>query len=261
MKNQITTFICLLLFISNNSWAEDDLPVRTVWDGNPIRINLAVGQERRVVFGQDVWTDIDQSIDPVLRTTVVNNTIYFLAEEAFETTRIMVGEENNPSNIYLIDITAKEGDTSGYADLIISREQETLQNEATQSNIASTEVQRPRLAEMIQFAARELYAPERLRLQDNRLTLTPISKEEVSLYRGAYVLTTPLASWRHANIYVTALSIKNLGSDPVQLKNTKIRGSFLMGGFQHYRLGPKNSSSESTTLYLVSQGPFWESVN
>lgn len=234
--------------------ADTDAPLRAVWDGHPLDIQLTVGQERKIVFPADIWADIDLHIDERLRTTIVNNTLYLLATAPFAQTRISIGEEQERANIYLADISAGVGEDD-YPDLIVLRETAT-----TQKTPAAGAARRPDLTALIRFAARERYAPERLRVRDSRISRVEITGREAYLYRGRNISTVPLASWRSGDIYVTALKAENLSRYPLRLKNTRLRGRFLMSGFQHYRLGPKGADTAATTLYVVTRGPFWENA-
>ena len=247
--------VCLLA-LCLNAHAGGDAPLRVVWDGSPLKIRLAVGQERKIVFPAAVWADIDLRVDDRLRTTIVDNTLYLLAEKPFAETRISIGEELDRANIYLADITAAAGEDE-YPDLIVMRETTAGQEAPVNHN---TPAERPDLTRLIRFAARERYAPERLRLRDSRISRVEISAREARLYRGHSVSTVPLASWRSGDIYITALKAQNLSDYPLRLKNTRLRGRFLMSGFQHYRLGPKGGRTAETTLYVVTKGAFWENV-
>ena len=65
-------------------------PERVVWNKTPIAIPLVVGEERLVHFPDSVSIGLPQSLTPLLRSQSINGTLYLLARQPFEATRVMV---------------------------------------------------------------------------------------------------------------------------------------------------------------------------
>src|SRR6185503_3527247 len=65
---------------------------------------------------------------------------------------------------------------------------------------------------------------------------------------------TPLAAWRMADDWVTALRLTNLTSEWVSLDPRALQGDFVAATFQHHDVGPLGDSTDTTVLYLVTRG-------
>ena len=85
-----------------------NVPERVVWNKAPIAIPLVVGEERLVHFPDSVSIGLPQSLTPLLRSQSINGTLYLLARQPFEPTRVMVRSETD-SPIYVLDISAAPG--------------------------------------------------------------------------------------------------------------------------------------------------------
>ena len=88
--------------------AASNSPVRIVWNKAPIAIPLVVSEERLVHFPDSVSIGLPQSLTPFLRSQSINGTLYLLARQPFETTRVMVRSETD-GPIYVLDISASPG--------------------------------------------------------------------------------------------------------------------------------------------------------
>ncbi len=109
---------------------------------------------------------------------------------------------------------------------------------------------------LTRYAAQMLYAPLRTvepvagisQVRVDRAldlsTLLPVLPVEASV----------LGAWRLDNSYVTAVKLRNLSAQQLTMNATELIGNFSTATFQHPYLGARGNASDTTTLYLVTQG-------
>lgn len=264
-------FVILLTFASASVIA--DTPERVLWDKRPISVHLQVGHERIIHFPDDVRYWLPDTVKRHVSVLAANGVLYIRAVEPFPTTRIRIQGLNN-QQIYLLDITASEA--AAVSDELIVMTKENTRNRSKESTAyKKTEDWRIRLT---RYAAQQLYAPERLVDGDSAIKRIPVeSKMSVPLIRGGLIEAVPIASWQ-ANttprgLTVTAVRVRNLSRQSVQLQFDRsdsqqaldlsylVRGDWLTATLQHDRLGAMGDETDTTTLYLVSNRSFVESLS
>jgi len=84
--------LTILLPLNGTVLAEaESVPVeRITWQRTPIELALMVGEEQRVDFPGPVKVGVPAALQAVLRVQSVAGTVYLLAHQPFEPTRVMV---------------------------------------------------------------------------------------------------------------------------------------------------------------------------
>lgn len=264
-------FVILLTFASASVIA--DTPERVLWDKRPISIHLQVGHERIIHFPDDVRYWLPDRVKHQVSALAANGVLYIRATEPFPTTRIRV-QGLNDQQVYLLDITVSE--TAAVSDELIVMTKENTRNRSKETTAYKTiEDWRIRLT---RYAAQQLYAPERLVDGDSAIKRIPVeSKTSVPLIRGGLIETVPIASWQTnaepMGLTVTAVRVRNLSRQSLQLQfdqsdtpqvlnlSRLVRGDWLTATLQHVRLGAMGDETDTTTLYLVSNRSFVESLS
>ena len=264
-------FVILLTLVSAIVIA--DAPERVLWDKRPISLHLQVGHERIVHFPDDVRYWLPDTVKRQVSALAANGVLYIRAMEPFPTTRIRI-QGLNDQQVYLLDITASE--TAAASDELIVMTKENSRNRSKEATAyKTTEDWRIRLT---RYAAQQLYAPERLVDGDSAIKRIPVeSKTSIPLIRGGLIETVPIASWQTNNeakgLTVTAVRVRNLSRQSLQLQFDRsdshqalnlsylVRGDWLTATLQHDRLGAEGSETDTTTLYLVSNRSFVESLS
>ncbi len=236
-------------------------PERIVWRKAPIAIPLVVGEERLVHFPDSVSIGLPQSLTPVLRSQSINGTLYLLAKQPFNNTRVMVRSEPD-GPMYVLDISAVSKDLEWpvLPDVQVMLESAQANSEADSTASAVTTDSRQAsqwgYVALTRFAAQQLYAPSRLIPQRAGVVAMPVSAEPVNLVRGNNVEAIPVAAWKAGRYYVTAVKVTNRNSKAQVLDPRELRGAWLAATFQHNRLLPAGSDADTTAVYLVSDRPF-----
>jgi integrating conjugative element protein (TIGR03749 family) len=230
-------------------------PERVVWNKAPIAIPLVVGEERLVHFPDSVSIGLPQSLTPLLRSQSINGTLYLLARQAFEPTRVMVRSETD-GPIYVLDISAAPGgaDSRSLPDVQVLLQ--SPQDAGADQSISDKQSQPLGYAALTRYAAQQLYAPTRLIPRQPGVVAIPVNPEPVDLVVGGKIEAVPVATWKAGLRYVTAVKLINRTRQPVVLDPRELRGSWLAATFQHNRLLPAGSEADTTVVYLVSDRRF-----
>lgn len=260
-------FVILLTFASFTVTA--DTPERVLWEKRPISVHLQVGHERIIHFPDDVRYWLPDTVKRHVSVLAANGVLYIRAMEPFPTTRLRI-QGLNDQQVYLLDITASE--VAAVSDELIVMTKKNTRNRSKEATAyRTTEDWRIRLT---RYAAQQLYAPERLVDGDIAIKRIPVeSKTSVPLIRGGLIETVPIASWQGHGLTVTAVRVRNLSRQSLQLQFDRsdslqaldlsylVRGDWLTATLQHDRLGAMGDETDTTTLYLVSNRSFVESLS
>lgn len=245
--------------ISANAQPFSTLPERFVWDKAPIPITLGVSteMERRVTFPAQMFIGIPTELEHFLRVQTVDNTSYFTALGPFPPTRI-IAEDRINGTVILLDMMAVPGDApTAPVEISLVASQPVggasgVPGEETEPVVDD--------AGLVRYAAKQLYAPRRLATSMPGVRRVYLDSAPVQgLYRGELVKATPIASWRGADRWVTAVMLQNESSRSIDLNPLALRGVWRAAVFQHGRLLPKGTDADTTSMYLISEHAFGDS--
>ena len=245
------------------------------WERIPLALPLVVGQERIVFVDQNVRVGLPRHLVDKLRVQSTGGTLYLLAKEPIEPTRLQL-QNMSTGEIMLVDIIATSGKSNQPAlepikivagdNLTVRYGQPSPKAEDSKAATRSTEqnsdaaapAQRetPLPVVMTRYAAQMLYAPLR--------TVEPVPGiAQVNLKRNMDLTTLlptrpvearALGAWRLEDLWITAVKLRNTSSQPVALDPRELMGDFVTATFQHPYLGAKGDASDTTTVYLVTLG-------
>lgn len=245
------------------------------WERIPLALPLIVGQERIVFVDQNVRVGLPRHLVDKLRVQSTGGTLYLLAKEPIEPTRLQL-QNMSTGELMLVDIIATPGkanqpalepmkivvgDNSAarYGQPSPKAEDTKAANPSTEQNSDVTPTaprETPLPVVMTRYAAQMLYAPLR--------TVEPVAGiAQVNLKRHldltSLLPTQPvearaLGAWRLEDLWVTAVKLRNTSGLPVALDPRELMGDFVTATFQHPYLGAKGDSSDTTTVYLVTRG-------
>ena len=234
---------------------------RIIWDKHPLKITLPVDKERIISFPSPVKFWMPDKIQSRLRTQINSNEVYLLANEAFQTQRIQIKAVDG-STFYLVDLQAKiKGASNEPIEVILKKPDH--QNNRVNNDHESHAIPKksPGYILLTRFAAQQLYSPARLLSTPQGVHRVPVNRRIIThLIHGIKVNAKPIASWRFTSLYVTAIELKNQTQKYITLDPRMIRGHWKSATFQHVRLHPIGSESDTSALYLISNRPFHEVI-
>lgn len=239
---------------------------RLVWNRVPLTITLPVGRERLVSFPVAVRTGLPGDLRPsLLRTQIVDGTIYWRAEQPFTAHRVQV-QALGSGNTYLVDLSASEQSDTSPIEVVIpeSRPEPAALSRGKSAAVRpeSREGARPAPAQqdyvtLMRMAAQQMYAPRRLLRLPEGVHSAGVSRSPAGdLIRGSPAEVLPLAAWRSGALHVTAVKLRNKGSDALILDPRTLRGRWLACTFQHAKLFARGDERDTTAAYLISEVPF-----
>ncbi|SDG71691.1 integrating conjugative element protein, PFL_4704 family [Pseudomonas benzenivorans] len=250
------------------------------WERIPLALPLVVGQERIVFIDQNVRVGVPRTLEGKLRVQSTGGALYLLANEPIAPTRLQL-QNITSGEIMLVDIAATPGQanqpapepvrivagdnpaarygqqTSTSTLAAIGPTAATAQDgnqELEEQPAARRETPAPVV--LTRYAAQMLYAPLR--------TVEPVAGVgQVNINRRLDVSTllptlpieaTVLVAWRLDGFWVTAVKLRNTSMQPLTLDPRELMGNFVAATFQHPYLGTQGDASDTTTVYLVTQG-------
>lgn len=244
------------------------------WERIPLALPLIIGQERIVFVDQNVRVGLPRHLVDKLRVQSTGGTLYLLAKEPIEPTRLQL-QNMSTGEIMLVDIIATSGKANQPAlepikivagDNLAARygqpfpktidtKAATRSTEQNSDAAPTTPRETPLPVVMTRYAAQMLYAPLR--------TVEPVPGiAQVNIKRNldltTLLPTRPveagiLGAWRLDDLWVTAVKLRNTSSQTVALDPRELMGDFVTATFQHPYLGAKGDASDTTTVYLVTR--------
>ncbi|MAE92110.1 MAG: TIGR03749 family integrating conjugative element protein [Pelagibaca sp.] len=238
-------------------------PERVVWRKTPIAVPLIVGEERLIHFPESVSIGLPQSLTARLRSQSINGTLYLLARQSFESTRVMVRSENG-GPLFVLDLSAElsseEKPPLPDVQVVLETSKVIAGSDGSDTDSAET-TKGNRFSQwgyvaLTRYAAQQLYAPGRLVPNTPGVVAIPVQGASVNLLRGGGVEAVPVAAWKAGLHYVTAVRLTNHSVKAVILDPRELRGAWLAATFQHNRLLPSGADEDTTAVYLISDRPF-----
>lgn len=238
-----------------------------IWKGDPIKIALPIGKEKRLIFPNNVSVNINNGLNTD-QLRVINNdkSLYFTALQNFPSTRIFVTlKETN--DVVLIDLIADKNaeEITQYIDIIKAKsldEKTSLSILNTPDSLNEKEVS---YVDLIRFAWQQAYASDKIIENNIIYTRAPMHTQKFvsGLVYGDKVIAFPIASWMSGNRYVTALVLRNKYSHVSRIDvRRELCGAWLAATLYPRSIllenGDKNN--DSTMLFLVSRQPFGDTL-
>jgi integrating conjugative element protein (TIGR03749 family) len=244
--------------------------VTKVWNNEPLTLNIAVGQEVRVIFPTNVDLQVPLAITNQLQSLAPNRQmIYWKALEGFDKSRI-VATADDGKDVYIIDLLATD---NGIADnIVIEDPSRVLQVAPVQAEMewneteeSTTTLTDPAEIVLTRFVAQTLYAPDRLLPSDNNIVMLskpklPANFPLLQSAKGESYQLEVLGSWMGYGAYITAVQIKNASNKRIDVNPERVRGNFTHITPQHLYLDAAGTWDDSTVLYLVSAKAFESAV-
>lgn len=236
---------------------------RIEWRHEPITVLLGVDAERRLSFPSPVKVGLPANVTEVLRTQIVDNTVYWKAIAPFTVTRVSV-QDIASGQIFLIDLKADKSGASSEPIEIRLATDETTQSENSDTEKATASAPPVTLAGLTRFASQQSYAPSRLLREAPGIWRVRLgSSEPVRLVGGKQagaIEAIPLAAWRSRDYFVTTVRLRNVSSAPLTFDPRTLRGHWISATPQHGRLAAMGDEADTTAVYLISARPFEESL-
>ena len=208
-----------LALISAFAFAETkDRTEKLLWNSVPLAITVPIESETVLRLPTACEVGVSSGLAGELSVESVNNVVLLTPSIAFSKKRIALRALSG-NQVYLIDITATKSATRESFELIdpalTPPVAEATESEADSAPDSAEESGDVRIA-LTRFAAREFYAPNRLRGGLSAVR-TRVDETPVELYRGGSVRAIPRAGWAYHQHYVTAVELVNRNPPPTPI--------------------------------------------
>lgn len=252
-----------LLSVGLLSFTTASADVLMKWERIPLQVGLEVEQERLIFVDKNVKVGYPASLQGKLRLQNSDGTVYLKATAPFESTRIKLKDITTGENI-LLDIKTTDQKSREPIRLVYDKPVESNQGTSSRydESVGSAELPNttqpalPIPAALTRYAAQSLYAPLRTvePLQGVQSVSTRLSKTLPTLLPGLPVHSSPIEAWALGGYVVTAIKITNQSTERLMLDPRELQGRFYAATFQHEWIGGKGASTDTTTLYLITEG-------
>ncbi|MBD3611512.1 MAG: TIGR03749 family integrating conjugative element protein [Hydrogenovibrio crunogenus] len=256
----------LLFLVSTFSFADEHI----VWDKAPIELSLSLGEERQVVFPDNIEIGVPGTALNRFKTiTSVDNRMFIEPSVEFKRQRILVKESSSGIN-YVIYLSVKEGSVSLDPIAIIHKENKTKAiskgspNERIRANNNTDNRLLNSYPYLTRYVAQQLYAPQRLIKNNSAIQrISVVKKSFTSLFKCtprsmscSSIVTTPLVSYKTGRLYASALKVKNVSDYPIDIDPRLIKsdispGALLAATPIHGRLLPSRYGSKSESVIII----------
>lgn len=272
MLKQVLSVLCAML-LAANVYADEHV----VWNKEPIQVTLSIGHERQLVFPGKIEVGIPRAFYPQLKTiTSVDNRLFIEPAGAFENQKILIKEVDSGNNYVLVLSVANQDATVPDTKLIVHKESLKKEDRTISESAPSTVAENQEANSypfLTRYVMQQLYAPQRL-VKDHpgvqRISVDRVSVGglfQCSRYSNACrsIVATPIVGFRTDRIYATALLLRNVSDQPVDVdprllkRNPHDPSSLLASTAMHGRLLPAGSGSRAeTTLIILHTRPLRE---
>ncbi|MCE3237405.1 MAG: family integrating conjugative element protein [Gammaproteobacteria bacterium] len=230
-----------------------------VWNKIPISFVVPVNQERMLIFpGKIDFKNLDARLT-MDKVSILNNdgTLYVQAKQPFPAIRVPITLKETGHTI-LVDISADPHADDTPLEVVLPSENENDENPRQTSDVKKNSSEVIHYVTLLRYAIQHLYAPERLIIEDNRISRSPMyTTRSIDLFYNKNVIAMPLLSWCGGNYTVTAILIKNNENHVIELDPRQIRGQWLAASFYPTnQLKKAGTTQDRTTLFLLSDRPF-----
>lgn len=223
------------------------------WERLPLPVALVIGHERVVFLDEDVRVGLPSALAGKLRVQSSGATLYLLASEAIAPSRLQL-QSVTTGQIILLDIAASPGDRALEPVRIIRSDPNQATDESPASAPSATPTPIP--VALTRYAAQSLYAPLRTveALPGVRRIALKLTDELPTLLPTENVASIPIAAWQLGDYWVTAVKLRNRGTNRVLLDPRRLQARLFAATFQHADLGSVGSAEDTSVAYLVTRG-------
>ncbi|SFQ19538.1 TIGR03749 family integrating conjugative element protein [Pseudomonas borbori] len=220
------------------------------WERLPLPVALVIGHERVVFLDEDVRVGLPTALAGKLRVQSTGATLYLLASEAIAPSRLQL-QSVTTGQIILLDIAASPGERALEPVRIIRGDPSQTTDESPASAPSAT----PIPVALTRYAAQSLYAPLRTveALPGLRRVPLRLTGELPTLLPTENVASMPIAAWQLGDYWVTAVKLRNRGTNRVLLDPRRLQARLFAATFQHANLGSVGSAEDTSVAYLVTR--------
>lgn len=251
-----------------------------IWQGDPLKLVLALHQEYRLMFSEPVQVDLNgQLTSSQLRVINDHQIVYLTALQSFQHTARFYVTLKNSGRIIFLDISTTEKKNKSTASKIIHVEVTPNLKSTSRASVHAVHTT-PDLSEGMsasdypffsnsaddfvqagRFAWQQLYAPQYILSNEAGFMRSPMHTSFwiSGLFYSDAVFAHPIAAWTRNDLFVTAVELRN----PYPQAASLDLAHDLCGHWRAATLYPRtrlqpagDKPNDGATLFLISSEPF-----
>lgn len=221
------------------------------FSSRPIEMIISTKEDSLIYFPSPVKLkdDFGNHADVIITKDVV--VIKALGE--FSDKRFIF-KEIDTDQVYIFNISANNAINPRHVRLLLPKDIDELELERVQPS-------NPYVL-LSQHASMSLYYPERYKPKTSGVYKVKTMKEDASYFVAFNGGASPVAAWKGFGYFITAVEVVSYSQQDIELDpRIHFRGDWNFISYQHSWLGGGvGSDTRKTTVYVVSERPFWESL-
>ncbi len=243
---KILIIICLFLF-GTGAYADDRID-DVYFAEKPIKMIISVKADSLIYFPNPVRVKDDFANHAEIMVT--NDVVLIKAKVVFESKKIIF-QDLVTEQVYIFSVSSGNGKSPRNIRVILPRKEESSEVVTSDGGAYIT---------LTQHAAMSLYYPDRYTPKTRGVRKVKLKKGVADYFVSFNADAQPISSWKGFGLFITAIKITNLENETIRIDPRKhFRGEWLFLTPQHSWLG-QESHNKMTTVYVVSERPFWESL-
>lgn len=219
----------------------------------PLPVLLPLGQERQISVegAQKIRVGVPAHLQAHLDVESAGSNVWLRAHQPLESERLYLETE---TDLYVLEVQTS---TSAPAHPL------QIRLRSTESSVSKAPA--PDYVALARYAVQTLYAPDEREVQVPGIRRIALPNKPRALFRcrpvvpaacGSAVEIAPHTAWRAPPFYATALTVRNLLPESLELDPRDIRGDFSAAVIVHPQLAAAGSLRDTTTMVLISTVPF-----
>lgn len=244
----IWLFFVLSIF-SGVTFADDKID-DVFFSKKPIKLIVSTKKDSLVYFPNPV--KLKDSFNEVLDILITKDVVIIKALAPFDGEKLIFSDLNTEQT-YIFNVSANNSSNPRGVRLLVPEEKKETKENLSDGNP---------YVRLVQHASMSLYYPERYAPTTKGVSEVRLKKGDASYFTAFNALVKPVYSWKGFSLFVTAVEVKNLGTQRLDIDpRIHFRGDWLFLSSQHqWMSGISDSRNNNTTVYVVSKRPFWESL-
>lgn len=274
----LSMILCQYTFAANNALNKFESYV--IYNGQPIAINLPISKSKSIRFVNPISLGMPKNLKTLIDVKNDAGELQLTAKSSFRNKRVEVKDDVSGKMI-LLDLSAVDSSkvSDSTVDILYKKPNVINENKNTGWVKEPTALQgEMAYATLTRFAEQRLYAPKRLLKNPYNIRLiTSYVEKNTAIPKNAWfndlfidnsTANLKWAEWYSSGLYVTAVLIRNLLPESIDLthnltniccRDTGVWKAITF--FPAWKLQRSGSLSDTTVAFLVTSVPFDQVVN